>query len=251
MEKRLGIIALIAVVVSIASLTAAHWIGGGGQDSPDCRRHPFSWNSPFDACRGVRSRDEGGKTAHLAADAPFQSILMRGAGQLEVAIGPTQSIRVDGDGEDVEAVKAEIVDGTLSIKAGRERGWWFGGNSGAATIHVTMPRLDALTLAGAGAASVTGLDGGKSNFALSGAGSLKATGRLDSLILTLNGAGSARLGDLAVTDAVVTINGAGSAVVSPSASLLGTVNGVGSVLYTTEPAKLVSNVHGVGVVTHR
>ncbi|HWC63621.1 MAG TPA: DUF2807 domain-containing protein, partial [Rhizomicrobium sp.] len=84
---------------------------------------------------------------------------------------------------------------------------------------------------------------------ISGAGAARGEGRLNSLDLSVSGAGHVGLAGLAVGSAKVVLSGAGSAEIAPSGSADVTISGVGSVRLATKPENLVTNISGMGSVT--
>ncbi|MBQ3125781.1 MAG: DUF2807 domain-containing protein [Clostridia bacterium] len=82
---------------------------------------------------------------------------------------------------------------------------------------------------------------------INGAGSLELDGTCAKADITVNGAGSIEADDLRCTDADVTINGAGSCEIHVSGTLNAEVDGIGSIRYRGNPARV--NQSGGGIVS--
>ena len=124
-------------------------------------------------------------------------------------------------------------------------------NDNKVTIHLTVPRLGAMNLGGAGQVTIKGFAGGDTSIVLAGAGSVKGSGELDALSVSLNGAGNVDLGSVHAKSANVRVNGTGSVAVDVSEAIDATVNGVGSISYSGAPAKVTTAVHGVGSIRRK
>jgi hypothetical protein len=186
-------------------------------------------------------------TAYGAAEtrsvAPFKSIGLSGSGMLEVSVGKAQSVVLDGDAELLRHITTTVEDGQLKI--GRDRDYH--GDNGRLTVRISLPQLAALSTHGSADATVTGLTGGVTAFAIDGSGDMTATGRLDTLNLAINGSGGAHFDKLIAETAAVTVNGSGEIVVQPRRTLASTINGSGTVHYIGSP-QVSSRVHGSGSV---
>jgi hypothetical protein len=93
------------------------------------------------------------------------------------------------------------------------------------------------------------LDQDRLTLRLSGAGKVEGEGRLDSLDVSISGAGDANFGGLAVGRAKVSLSGVGNAEISPSQEADIHISGVGNVRLDTRPAKLTTHLSGVGSVS--
>jgi Putative auto-transporter adhesin, head GIN domain len=183
---------------------------------------------------------------------PFHAVSFEGSWTVDVVVGKESSVRIEGDKDILPLVKTEVADGELHIKIERDSFSIFGRRDlGALTVHIVVPQLTAFMLQGSGNASVAGLNGGTTEFTVSGSGDLTAAGKLDALALVVNGSGQADLSGLVAEKASATINGSGKATVHPSASLAAMVNGSGHVNYLGDGARITSVVHGSGQVEKR
>jgi hypothetical protein len=180
----------------------------------------------------------------------FDSISMQGAARLEITVGPTQSVVVEGRERSVGRVTTEVRDKTLYIET-RRKDWFVSTSGQRLTLRIAVPKLAALRLEGGNDVRLTGFDGGSSTINATGAAHIEADGRLDTLNVHMAGAGHADLSKLTANDANVTVDGVGSVIVHPQDSLDATMNGVGAILYTGSPRRVNTRMNGLGTIGQR
>jgi Putative auto-transporter adhesin, head GIN domain len=174
----------------------------------------------------------------------FHSIDLRGAAELDVLVGPHQTVVLEAAPRVLEHIHTSVVKGELVID--RDAGGWLHTDDAHLKLRITLPKLNSLSLNGAGHISVAGLAGGATTIVLSGAGDVEANGTVETLTARINGAGNADLSHLEAENAAVTVNGAGNLVVKASKKLDARLNGVGSIRYVGQPAQLATEINGVG-----
>ncbi|GGE03780.1 DUF2807 domain-containing protein [Tsuneonella deserti] len=174
------------------------------------------------------------------------SLVLAGPDTVIVSKGEKLTIEVGGDADAAEALRFTLDDETLGIM--RQSGWK---GDGKATVRVTMPNLERLTLAGSGtvqadritgdaetvvagsgSVQLAGVDAKKLEVTIAGSGSLAAAGRAQSLELSIAGSGSADMAGLKVDGAEVTIAGSGDASFASDGTVEATVMGSGDVTVT-------------------
>jgi hypothetical protein len=178
----------------------------------------------------------------------FDSIRVRGSARLRITVGEPAALEVEGHEETLRRLDTEVDGGTLQIRTGRKE-WSFPGGGTQLVIKVNVPRLESLRLEGGNDVRIEGLDGGDMAINVEGAANLKATGRIDDLVVRLSGAGRADLRNLIAKDAKVTVDGVGSVHVNATESLDATMNGVGAILYSGTPREVNTAMHGVGTIS--
>ena len=119
----------------------------------------------------------------------FHSIDLRGAAELDVLVGPHQSVVVEAPEDTLARVTTTVVNGSLIIDSDRSS-WWHP-RRGGLKLRITLPKLNSLALNGVGHLTVSGLAGGATTIVLSGTGDVEANGQVDTLTARLNGAGNA------------------------------------------------------------
>lgn len=197
---------------------------------------------------GCGERDRSPQTTATRAVEPFEAIELRGAANIDVAIGGAQSLQLEGSERALERVRTEVRGQRLVIDS--KRSWWQPAST-ALRVHVTVPRLVGATVAGAGELTFTGVAGGDFELSLSGAGNATGTGQVDRLQIEMNGAGNVDFTRVTAGDTRVEVNGAGNVEVTTTAALRATMNGVGTIRYGGPPSHVESEVNGVGSIRAR
>jgi hypothetical protein len=174
----------------------------------------------------------------------FTGLDLAGSNEVTVVVGAPRSVVVHADTNLISHVTTRVVDGTLVIA-----------DTGNYTSHapmnvaVSVPSLTALTLSGDGQISVTGIGVPRLTVAVSGSGQLSAAGAATRLDVTLSGAGRAALSQLSVRDVHAVLTGSGLIQVTATSSLNAAVPGSGLIMYTGNPAQVVTSVTGTGAIT--
>jgi carbon monoxide dehydrogenase subunit G len=189
--------------------------------------------------------DQGVPLAELdkSGAAPTELVLA-GPDTVVVDEGSTLDIAVSGDQAAVDALRFKLSHGSLAIMRKNHSG----NINGRATVHVTMPAIEKLTVAGSGTVEATALAGksevtiagsGTAHTAkvaahslevtIAGSGSYRAAGVADALELTVAGAGKADMAGLTVDRAKVTIAGSGDASFASDGTVSATIMGSGDV----------------------
>ena len=176
--------------------------------------------------------------------APFTAVSNAGPINLVVEVGKAQSVVVTGSDEYLQDLRTEVRDGELHIDVHNDshidnRHW------GDMKVTVTVPRLTAFTMSGAGHTTLTHVSGDSLDVRWGGAGNLKADGAVRTLTLDVGGVGSIDARDLHAENADVKLGGVGSVKVWASQRLDASVGGVGSLTYYGEPKQV--NTHGGGL----
>ncbi|MGI9375355.1 MAG: head GIN domain-containing protein [Tsuneonella suprasediminis] len=183
-------------------------------------------------------------------------IVLAGPDNVIVTDGATLKIEVSGDAKAAEAVRFTIDDEALGIM--REKN--SGEKLGKATVHVTLPRLTKVVLAGSGTidaqnlvgdAEVTVAGSGSVKTAkvaaesldvtIAGSGSYTAAGTAKSLDLSVAGSGNSNMAGLKVDSADVTVAGSGSASFASDGKVDASIMGSGDVTVTGNATCTVSS----------
>jgi hypothetical protein len=175
----------------------------------------------------------------------FHAVAFSPSGTVDIVVGKAQSLSLEADADLLARVTTEVRDGTLYIGRKNDGGWR--PRREDITVHISVPRLDAVKVSGSGEIKIDGLAGGKTEVGISGSGSLSARGTLDKLDLTISGSGKADIPDLAVEDAEVRISGSGNVKINARQSLDARISGSGDVRYIGSP-RVTSRVSGSGSI---
>lgn len=122
--------------------------------------------------------------------AEFDEISTFGPQEVVVTLGETQSVRSEGSPEALGQLEVVVEDGELIIRPKDESGMdWE--NLSSATYYVTLPDLDAVSLAGSGKLRVDRIEGESFTASIEGSGELAiADMRVDEVDFRIAGSGT-------------------------------------------------------------
>jgi hypothetical protein len=200
-------------------------------------------------------------TETRAVAAGTHGLQVDGPMDVTLEIGATPSLVIEANDNLLPRITSETRDGVLHLDM---RGWTMGVTRLKARL--TLPQADTIRVHGVGNVEATGLAGRSLDLAISGAGSLKATGNIDRIVVELSGTGSVRLAGaanylsasisgvgqldadaLVAQDATVSISGIGGANLQALRTLAVTRSGIGSVVYRGTP-QVTATGGGIGGV---
>lgn len=174
----------------------------------------------------------------------FTGLNLVGANNVVVHVGRRQSVTVHADKKLLGRITTQVQSGSLVV--GNTRG-----NFSSKTpmfVVVNVPRLDAVSLEGAGNITVAGISSQSLTASIPGSGNIDAAGTTTRLDVALSGSGTARLSGLTARDASASLSGDGSIMLTATHSLTATLSGTGAILYGGNPAKVTRTVTGTGDV---
>ena len=186
--------------------------------------------------------------------APFEEISTVGPQDVVVTLGDTLAIRSEGSPDALAQLEAIVENGKLNIrpKGGFPRdGNW--GRLESATFYVTMPRLDAVALAGSGNIRVDRVEGDsfegsiagsgelvivamkvdEANFSIAGGGDVSATGTARETRVNIGASGEVRGASLRSEVASIAIGGSGDVALTVEDEAKVSILGSGMVLITS------------------
>jgi len=194
--------------------------------------------------------------AALAADAAdpsqvrnvgaFSSIANSGPFIVSIDVGKPASVTATGSATFLEQLVTEVHDGELRIHLRDDHVNRLGDEN---RIAITLPQLARYRMSGAGATTLTHMAGDTLEVAMSGAGSLKASGEVRSFQLALSGVGSVDARELHARTVHADVSGVGSVKVWSSDVLEGSVSGVGSLTYYGDPKTVNTRGGGIGSIS--
>ncbi len=214
---------------------------------------------------GVAGKGTGDSRSFAVAD--FARITQAGPDDVDVRVGSGFSVRAEGN--EKALAKLRIARDGDMLRIERERGSGLNWNNGGKVkVYVTMPRITALSLTGAGDATIDRIEGASfdgeiagagdmsigtmaveaATFSIVGAGNLTASGTATTLKASTTGAGDIDASGLTAKSATVDTTGAGNvrAVVDGAAKV--SVMGAGDVDLGPKARCTVSKM-GPGEVT--
>lgn len=165
--------------------------------------------------------------------APVHAVLLEGIMDVAVTVTPgaTQAVRVVGDDNLLASVRTRVEDGVLEVDL--DDGSYY--MKQPLRVEVTVPRLTAVELEGAGDVSVQGLDADDFRVSLQGSGDVYVTGRTRQLTAGLFGSGDVDLGDLVAVEASARLEGSGDIRVHAEEQLDLRLHGSGDIGYRGNP----------------
>ncbi|GAB2543505.1 head GIN domain-containing protein [Rufibacter soli] len=185
--------------------------------------------------------------------------------------GNNQSVKLEGDAEQLALLITEVKDGQLVIKRkDQDRMFNYDSNQKRVTIYITIPKIEALAVSGSG--KILGKDAFKApslDLAVSGSGSIKLEASAEKMTSRISGSGQIELegegkhstvsvsgsGSLKgfgfkTNDVKVSISGSGSCEINATTTLKSSISGSGRVFYDGQPS-VDSRVSGSGKVQKR
>ena len=182
----------------------------------------------------------------------FDSLLVDGASNVVVAVGGSPSVRAEGDSEMVERVDVRAGEGVLRIGSHRLGPDDFHNGGGPATVYVTVPALTCAVTVSSGSLKVDKVEGEAFELAIVGSGSIEIGDvRVRRAGFSLSGSGSARVAGAVDTANVVT-SGSGQAVLDRLSARRVAVSATGSGRVTLRASETVegASAGSGGVVIH-
>jgi hypothetical protein len=180
----------------------------------------------------------------------FDAISVQGATRLEITVGKSPTVEVEGRELFLDRLVTDVRERTLHITS-TKKDWVTIGTSPRVTVRIAVPSLARLEVQGGNDIRLTGFNGGSSTLRLEGATNLNGSGRLDTLEVFMAGAGNADLAGLAARSAKVTVAGVGNATIHAEESLDATMNGVGAIFYLGSPQQVNTHMNGLGTISQR
>ncbi len=179
-------------------------------------------------------RERVSKTLDLA---DFERISVSGVYDLSVDVGGDYSITISGPADEVERVEASVSKGVLSLgQKERKRSW--GRKRHGIDAEITMPSLSGLDVSGVVDGTISDVDAGRFDLAISGVGDISLSGTCDSLDAVVSGVGDLDADKLECRVVEVTVSGVGDASVYASEEVDARVSGMGDIDVYGDPERV-------------
>lgn len=175
----------------------------------------------------------------------FRAIRSEGAYKLVVNVGKPQSVVLSADDEVLAKLVTKVVDDELVISMPEVKNYKY---SEKVVITIDVPTLKKFQMEGAGSSDLNNLSGERFQMNYQGVGRLVANGKVQNLVMRMEGVGSVNTRDLDAQNVDVKLEGVGSAKVRASESLNARVDGIGSLTYYGNPPKVNKRIDGIGSV---
>jgi len=176
----------------------------------------------------------------------IRAVELEGAMDIEVVFGDKQSVEVTLDDNLFENLELDVKGKTLVIG-------WDEECDADDDCHMTLTllRLDAVAIKGAGDIEIEGFAGDRFEYDLHGAGDLEIDGEAKELDITLNGVGDVEAEDLEAEHVKVRLNGVGDVEVTATESIDAKVSGVGEIDFWGKPDDESTRVSGIGDINRK
>ncbi len=193
------------------------------------------------------TKGSGVSASETRALGQFSAVDLAGVGKLilKVGDGSSYSVKVTADDNLLPLVETKVSGDTLTIALKDSVSMT---NSSSFVYEVTAPRIEKLASSGAAAIEGSGFNGGKLLLDVSGVGSVKLNGRVETFRADLSGAGSLNATGLVANDVKVDLSGVGSADVYADQRIRANVSGLGSITWQGSATDVKSDVSGLGSV---
>lgn len=174
--------------------------------------------------------DKGPKVEKSYDFTDFTGVVVTGVYDVEIKVGPSYSIELEGKEKRMKYVEVEKSGDTLFLGMDEDGQGkrWNGHNNGIRAV-ITLPALDEVSLTGVGAIEASGIKAGRFVSELEGVGSIELSGTCDTLEGSVAGIGSLDASDLECKNVEVDVEGMGSAEVYASESVDADIDGMGSI----------------------
>lgn len=200
---------------------------------------------PLIAMLALAACGGGERITETRAVAPFSRLEVSDSVDVRVVPGGGRRVRVHAGEHVIDRVVTSSSGGVLTIDI-RDRGIVIGSDPlGDVEVQVEASALEGVDVDGAADVVLDGVEADAFEIRLHGAGEIDASGTVDHLTATIEGAGDADLLDLQARIARIEVQGAGDAQVNVSDELDVSVEGAADVAYTGDP-EVRSDVEGAG-----
>lgn len=153
-------------------------------------------------------------------DARITKVNLDGVVNLYIKQGPTASLRIIGERDEVAKVKVTRTTDTINIEADG-RHWHFGSNNKREIrAELTVPNLTEIVSHGVGETEIAGFNGDALKLSLEGAGAMNVTSTYRNVVARLGGVGSMTLNSGNSDQIDVKLRGAGHIEINGNSRLL-------------------------------
>jgi carbon monoxide dehydrogenase subunit G len=197
-------------------------------------------------CDRSAVRGSGEAASEVRQVGAFRGIEIAGALNAEISKGDQARVEVSGDDNLVPLVTTEVAGGRLRVETKKPIRPEL-----ELEVRIIVPEVRRVTLSGAGRVTLSEIDSDELALALSGSGSIAASGATGRLALEISGSGSVDAGELRAEVVEVAVSGAGAVTVHATRSLEVSISGSGTVTYGGEPPEVRESISGSGRLVKR
>ncbi|MFN2532139.1 MAG: GIN domain-containing protein [Pyrinomonadaceae bacterium] len=177
--------------------------------------------------------------------APFTSLSMQGAFDVEIVCQKDVSFEIEGDDNIVPLITTTLTNNVLYIKAAQSYSV-----HDPVMVKISVPNLEGLSVAGAGKFDISGLKNDKFEIDCSGAPFIRVSGETKVIDIDSNGAAKVDTHKLRAERAVVDSKGVSKIDIAVADQLDVTISGPSQVTYTGDP-KVTKKINGPGKLAQK
>lgn len=232
MLKKLIIVFASGVVLGVIALSLA-WVAGGEELRNQIHNDGIHWT--FD------DEDDGPRETREFEFDPNEVLTVNMPVELRFERGEETRMTISARAETLE--KLNVTGNVIDMDDTPVRG--------GVRVKIVAPSIAGLKLDAAGNVRLKELDQDSFTVSAAGAIDLDADGRVDTLGIESWGASDLDFRDVEARDATVRLKGVSSTDIAATGEVDVEIEGVGSVTLHAKPARLTSQIDGVGTVKHR
>jgi hypothetical protein len=177
--------------------------------------------------------------------AGFSQVRLEGVGHLVVEQGAAEALTISADDNILPLIAAQVYGDELVLGTMTDKTW---ASPNPIVYTLTVVDLERLTVHGAAAAEIRGLEADRFAIQIEGAASVSAWGRADEHEVVLSGVARYDARDLVSREVRVDIAGVSRAVVHARETLEGRVEGESTLEYAGQPSVNVTGGGAVGPI---
>lgn len=177
----------------------------------------------------------------------FTSISSQGVFQVTVNVGQKQSVALSGSERMLAKIETKVEDGVLMVTMPEHKN--FQNDEKMAQITINVEQLNQFQMEGAGKTELNNIAAERFRLNFQGVGLLRATGKVQTLVLKAEGVGSVNARDLEAQHVDVNVQGVGAVQIRAKESLRAKVEGIGSLTYYGRPAHISKTMDGIGSIS--
>jgi hypothetical protein len=182
----------------------------------------------------------------------FSGISSAGSYNVFITMGNTESLKIEGDSEQISLIETVVEDGILKIRTKNRNKSWKQNFNGKVNIYVTAKSLEKITLSGSGNIKVSGVvkandlnttlsgsgsislsvDADNYTATISGSGGINVKGNAENAKINLSGSGSFEGRDLKTSATTARVNGSGGVRIQADKSIEAAMSGSGNIRYS-------------------
>lgn len=175
--------------------------------------------------------------------ADFQNIQVSGSVDVFFQQSSSTQLEISGDQNILPIIKTEVSHGTLKIYPSESYQPRL-----PVVIHLTGPKLNAVSLDGAGDITLEKLNSSALKLDLNGSGNVNAEGKADTFTVNINGSNNVEAKKLTSNQAEINIIGSGDVNLTVKQRLKANIVGSGDIHYYGNPKQVEPSIVGSGDV---